>query len=75
MFIECNHAGDVEHIATGASAINSVLAHLPGSQNSFYRWHSHLYDVPGIHQIEDLGYRLIARHRGSFDKASCGPDD
>jgi predicted DCC family thiol-disulfide oxidoreductase YuxK len=71
VYIECDRAGQVSQVRTGAAAINSVLANLPGSQNIFWRWLSRIYDVPIIRQIEEAGYQIVARWRGRLGTSAC----
>lgn len=71
VYIEATSAGDIARVRTGAAAINSVLSNLPGSRNLFWRWLTCLYAVPGLQQLEEFGYRFIARNRGRFGRQQC----
>lgn len=81
--LDCGHsaflvevAGDGRVIRTrrAAGAINGVMAQLPGVRNLFYRAASILYVVPGLRQIEDAGYRWVARNRHRLGGKSCRID-
>jgi predicted DCC family thiol-disulfide oxidoreductase YuxK len=75
---ECGHSAILVksgqrglEVHRAAAAINGVLRTLPGGRNFFLRSISHLYSVPGIKQIEEIGYRWIARNRHRFPGDSC----
>ena len=77
--IDCGHAaylleGENDRVISkrrAAAAINGVLARLPGGRNAFWRALATLYQVPGISQLEEVGYRIIARNRHRLGKTSC----
>lgn len=52
----------------GAAAINRSLYELPG-----WRFIARLYRLPGIRQIQDLGYRIFAGNRGRFARWGVVP--
>lgn len=62
--IESAADGQIVSVRKAAAAINGVLAQLPGRGNAFWRLLSRLYRVPAIKQLEEIGYRVIARIRG-----------
>ncbi len=66
--------GEWSRRSRAAAAINGVLARLPGKRNAFFRIFAALYRVPGLRQLEELGYRIIARNRHRLGAASCAPD-
>ena len=77
---ECGHAaflvdidgdGRVSRTHRAAAAINGVLARLPGLGNLPYRALSLLYHVPGLRQLEEWAYRLIARNRHRLGAGTC----
>lgn len=72
--VEVADDGRVIRTRRAASAINGVMAELPGFRNWCYRAISILYMVPGLRQIEDAGYRWIARNRHRFSGQSCNID-
>jgi predicted DCC family thiol-disulfide oxidoreductase YuxK len=53
----------------GASAVNRVLAELPG-----WRWLARLYAVPPLRWLEDIVYQWIAAHRGLFRRWGATPE-
>lgn len=71
--IECD-SDRVIAVHRAAAAINGVLHRLPGSRNIFWRGIGSLYRFPGIKQIEELGYRVIARLRHRLGSGSCKVD-
>jgi predicted DCC family thiol-disulfide oxidoreductase YuxK len=52
----------------GAAAVNRTLAELRG-----WRCLAGLYRLPGVRQIEDLGYTLFAANRGRFARWGAVP--
>lgn len=80
---ECGHAaflveGDSNQVIAkhrAAAAINGVLAQLPGGRNALWRALASLYHIPGITQLEEFGYRWIARNRHKLGKNSCRIDE
>jgi len=71
LLIESGENDRIVTVRRGASAINGVLASLPGKRNVLWRLLSYLYRVPGIKQMEEIGYRIIARIRGHLSGGSC----
>ncbi len=57
----------------GAAAVNFLLRQMPGRRRVGWRWLGRAYRVPGIRQVEDLGYRWVAKNRMRFagDGAAC----
>lgn len=76
---DCAHAAyllelDADRVIAShraAAAINNVLVRLPGSRNIFWRFLGRLYSVPGLKQLEDWAYKIIARNRHRLGKTSC----
>lgn len=52
----------------GAAAINRALRELGA-----WRLVAGVYDVPGLRQAEEFGYRWFARHRGRFARWGVTP--
>lgn len=50
----------------GAGAMSYALRSLPGRRNRGWRFLGHLYYVPIVKQIEDVGYAWFARNRHRF---------
>ena len=77
--VECGHSAilvecDSDRVVAvhrAAAAINGVMRRLPGSRNAFWRFISAFYFIPGIKQLEELGYRVVANLRHRFGKRSC----
>jgi predicted DCC family thiol-disulfide oxidoreductase YuxK len=61
----------VHAVHRAAGAINAVLMRLPGTRNFHWRVLGWLYRVPGLRQLEDLGYNIIARNRHRFGATAC----
>jgi predicted DCC family thiol-disulfide oxidoreductase YuxK len=72
--VEVGDDGRVVRTRRAASAINGVMAKLPGGRNLIYRTLSILYKVPGLKQVEDFGYRWIANNRHRFGSQACRID-
>ena len=70
LLIERNAAGTL-HTRRAAAAINGVLARLPGWRNLHWRVAARLYWMPGVRQLEEAGYRWVARNRHRLGPASC----
>ena len=76
---DCAHAAFLVEVESGrvmashraAAAINAILSGLPGPRNVFWRILGRLYRVPGLKQIEDWGYDVIARNRHRLGGTSC----
>jgi predicted DCC family thiol-disulfide oxidoreductase YuxK len=77
---DCGHAAFLVEVADdgrvirtrrAAGAINGVMAKLPGVRNLLFRVASVFYQVPGLRQLEELGYRWVARNRHRFGSSSC----
>ena len=57
----------------GAAAVNYALRALPGFRCLGWRLLGYLYYVPGLRQVEDLGYAWVARNRHRFSRGcACG---
>ena len=63
--------GRVVNTRRAAAAINALLRRLPGRRNAVYRILGGVYLVPGIRHLEELGYRVVARHRYRLGSGSC----
>lgn len=61
-------------VCKGAQAINQVLCLLPGRENRWYRLIGQLYQVDGIRQLQNLGYRIIANNRHRLGGGACRID-
>lgn len=57
----------------GAAAINFALGRLPGRRNWLFRRLARLYQLPGVRQVQDLGYAWVAgnRHRLKVGPQVC----
>jgi predicted DCC family thiol-disulfide oxidoreductase YuxK len=59
-------------VKRGAAAVNAALGQCIGIwPGQVLRLVSHLYAVPGIHQLQNGVYRLIADNRHRFGSMSC----
>jgi predicted DCC family thiol-disulfide oxidoreductase YuxK len=76
---DCGHAaylvevrGDtVVNTHRAAAALSVVLRQLPGPRNVLWRIVGRLYRVPGLKQIEDWAYGVVARNRHRLGTTSC----
>jgi predicted DCC family thiol-disulfide oxidoreductase YuxK len=71
LLVETTASGELR-TRRAAAAINGVLRRLPGWRNLHWRIAARLYWVPGVRQLEEAGYRLVARNRHRLGPASCG---
>lgn len=70
ILVSANNAMVVE-VSRGAGAINDVMERLPGIRNAPYRTLSLLYRLHGFKQLEDWGYKVIAKNRFRLGSGSC----
>ncbi len=69
--IEEDLQGNVIRVLKAAAAFNAMLRLLPGKRNAWLRALSVLYRIPILKQIEDMGYRIVARMRKYLGPGSC----
>ncbi len=58
-------------VRRAAEAVNAVLAILPGRRNFLWRAWGKLYRVPGIRQVQDVCYPIVAALRHRFSHGRC----
>ncbi len=68
VMVSRQQTGELAKVRIGAGCVNHILLLLPGLKFFPLRLLSLLYYIPIIHQLEDIGYRLVANNRGFISK-------